>query len=109
MSNDLTNLKPLWNRPYSVAAATWNHYLWVDPSALFNCSNGIDVAKTFLKGNDMVMLFSNPNRHEDPEVYKPYMPSVIIKNMSDWWLKCQYESTEYCKRYNAWQKLYGKK
>lgn len=100
-------MKPVWDKPYSVAAATWNHYLWVDLSALFDCPKGIDTAKTFLQNDNMIMLFENPERPDrdyDPPIHSHYMEEIVIRGMATWWLKCQHEATQYCKQYNSWQK-----
>lgn len=78
--------------PYSVASVSWNHFLWVDLSALFDCQFGIDDAKTYLRDGDMIMHFICNEEDIDSDNY--YYPEIIIKNMSEWWLQCQYEATK---------------
>ena len=94
--------KPVWNKLYSVASPSWNHFLWVDPSLFFDCPEGLEKAKTYLNGDDMVMLWTDSNPNSGV-----YLQEVIICGMKEWWLAAQIEATRHIEDYCIWQKKYG--
>lgn len=99
--------KPKWDKPYSVAAATYNHYLWVDLSLLFNCPEGVDSVATYVYTDHIACMFhwNYPNWDD----YEKYGHDIeLTDEILTQWLEWQWLATDYCQRYNMWQKKYGK-
>lgn len=95
-------LKPVWNELYSVAANTYNHFVWFDLSLIYNCPAGI-VLRSYLCGQQ-VYLIDDEIKQDNSEcgVY------IIIDGMFEQWLEWQSKATEYQEKYNKWQKVSNK-